>query len=182
MATNLWFTEVITSLNSDNRPQYEEGIREIFFKTSHRKTFKTDNDKEVFYQTWTSYYFKDPNSKIIIKLDENNKVKAYLMYTTDSLSACDHFESINPSYPLFKDLYTDYPAHLHINTHPDTQGLGYGSELINSMIASLSDINGVHLITHPTAQNVGFYKKNLFTDSIERKLNGHVYLFLGRRL
>ena len=104
------------------------------------------------------------------------------MYCTASLNACEYFKSINPSYLIFKDLFEDFPVHLHINAHPSTQGQGLGSELIDFLITQIPHLKGVHLITAPTARNVSFYQKNHFHYSEERTYKDTPLLFLGRRL
>lgn len=161
-------------------------IREIFFLTSPRKTFASEVEREEFFKKWTEYYFCYRAEFIYVAVqgpELDPKVLGYLMVEPDSLLALKAFGT-HAHYLLFQDLYQEFPAHLHINCHPDSQGLGLGSLLIERGVEDLRQLNihGLHLITAPTARNVGFYRKNHFTHEEIRTVNNIDYLFMGRNL
>lgn len=161
-------------------------IRDIFFLTSPRKSFASEAEREEFFKKWTDYYFCHRPEFIYVAFTGTEfepKVLGYLMVEPDSLLAMKAFAT-HAHYVLFEDLYLKYPAHLHINCHPDSQGLGVGSLLIEKGVEDLRHLNipGFHLITAPTARNVNFYRKNLFNDEVIRTVNNSEYLFMGRNL
>ncbi len=159
-------------------------IKEIFFESSSRKNFKTDLDKETFFKNWTSYYLDNPAQKIWLWQNKNAVTESYLMACCDSKAAKSYYESRIPSYVLFEDLFSQYPAHLHINSSPDVRGQGVGTKLIQHCIEQLRNLGlkGVHLITSPDARNVDFYKKNGFGFSTVRQFKDSELLFLGQEL
>ena len=62
------------------------------------------------------------------------------------------------------DYLQEFPAHLHINCHPNHQGKGIGGKLINQLIKYLGakNVPGVHLVTLHGHANEQFYLKNKF--------------------
>lgn len=161
-------------------------IRDIFFLTSPRKAFASEAEREEFFKKWTEYYFCHRAEFIYVAVEGTElspKVLGYLMIEPDSTLALKAFGN-QPHYVLFQDLYQAYPAHLHINCHPDSQGMGLGGLLINKGVEDLCQLNieGLHLITAPTARNVSFYRKNLFNHEVLRSVNNIDYLFMGRKL
>ncbi len=82
---------------------------------------------------------------------------------------------------IFKDFFADYPAHLHINTHPSAQGKGVGAALLHKLEEELilRGVRGVHLVTHAEARNRFFYEKN---DYIPVHETAQKLLLLGKKL
>ena len=85
-------------------------------------------------------------------------------------------------YLEFTNEVNDFPASLHINTYPSSQGKGVGSMLINNAINEKKVLNKdykIHLITHIDSSNVKFYEKLKFriqkTDSERRVFLGLTY-------
>ncbi|MBF9018230.1 MULTISPECIES: GNAT family N-acetyltransferase [unclassified Oceanispirochaeta] len=69
-----------------------------------------------------------------------------------------------------KKIYSDYPAHLHINIHPDFQRRGLGHLLVDSLLGHLKEkgIEGLHLIVDSENQKgIGFYMKYGFTELLK---------------
>src|SRR5690606_39065913 len=89
---------------------------------------------------------------------DGDKVLGYLAVCPDTLS----FLEKRPlqSLMLFKDYYREYPAHLHMNTHPSARGQGIGSKLIEHAQGRLAEMGlaGWHLMTTEGERNVEFYK------------------------
>ncbi|MCB0420313.1 MAG: GNAT family N-acetyltransferase [Bdellovibrionales bacterium] len=160
-------------------------IREIFFLSSLRKDFITEEEKENFFNRWTQYYFDFCPDSLFLALDTiTQKTLGYLTGCEDSQLALPLLSSQIPSYPLFSDQFQQYPAHLHINLHPESRGRGIGSHLISQYIQKIKqmDLTGVHIITSPKAQNVSFYQKNGFETTLTRDWKGYPLYFMGRPL
>lgn len=70
---------------------------------------------------------------------------------------------LNFTHPLrMKRIYSEYPAHLHINIHPDFQRQGIGHLLVDRLLSHLKEkgIRGLHLIVASDNQKgIGFYRK-----------------------
>lgn len=175
----------ITTLDKIVNLEIINQIKDIFFLTSPRKTFKDEIEKEQFFDRWVSYYinFRQDTFFVALALNEEPKVLAYLTIEPDSLGTLDFF-SDHPHYLIFKDLYQQFPAHLHINTHPLAQGLGIGSMLLTQAekVLKSKSICGIHLITSPVAKNTHFYRRNGYLFEDQRSLNNVDYLFMGKTL
>ncbi len=159
-------------------------IKEIFFASSTRQDFASSEEREQFFCNWTDYYTKQCPHDNLIARDANNHVLGYLMGCKDSVRASLYYSEKNPSYSLFADQFADFPAHFHINCHPEARGIGVGSLLISHFIQRLrkDKIAGVHIVTSPSADNRFFYAKNKFDFQLIRERKGHSFLFMGRKL
>lgn len=159
-------------------------LKEIFFLSADPRNVTADAAKnEAFFQKWTAYYLEQRPEWILVAKDKG-KLLAYLMCEPDSRKALSHFEKINPSYRVFEDQFAKFPAHLHMNAHPEARGRGVGSQLIDHLVEKLKGINapGVHLITSPSQRNASFYRKNGFTEEVRRDWKGYPLLFMGRKI
>ena len=157
-------------------------IREIFFLSSNVTEFESKEKKENFYRRWLGYYLAHYSQSTWCALDEQGKVLAYL-------TVCLNTHEFLESYPLeslklFKDFYTSYPAHLHMNTHPSARGQGLGAKLLALAIEHLrqAGISGLHLITGAGERNVGFYERCGFGQLDCQKFKGNEFLLLGFEL
>jgi len=159
-----------------------ERIREIFFLSTERR-FASPEEKDTFYSRWTDYYLGEMRDWIYLA-QVNGEIAGYLMGCPVSSAALDYFKKRIQSYAVFEDLFTQYPAHLHINIYPKYRGMGLGKKLVNRFVDDLKaqKISGVHLVTSPGMRNVKFYIDLGFTQQIERSWRGRPLLFLGRSL
>lgn len=158
-----------------------DAFREIFFLSSSRKNFASPEEKEAFFKKWTDYYLCFAAHLIMVAKDNDGRLLGYLTGCADSRSALSYFAKVNPSYSLFADQFQAFPAHFHINCHPDARGKGVGSQLVNHFIENLNGIHGAHIVTSPDAENRHFYRKNGFTHELIREWKGIPLLFMGRK-
>lgn len=159
-------------------------LKDIFFLSADPRNVTTDAAKnEAFFQKWTSYYFQNRADWMLLAW-EGDRLLAYLMCEPDSWRALAHYEKVNPSYRIFEDLFPQFPAHLHMNAHPEARGHGVGSQLIEAVCARLIQdrVPGIHLVTSPSQRNVGFYRKNHFSFEESREWRSYPMLFMGRSL
>ena len=159
-------------------------MEEIWLVSAARQRAADAASRQAFVERWLEPYLRDHADTILLALDGEGEVLGLLTGCLDSAAAAETFEPLHPYYRLFADLYADYPAHLHINCHPGHRDRGIGSRLINRFaeLCAEAGLPGLHLITAPGARNVAFYRRNGFTDAVEREKDGRGYLFLGRRL
>lgn len=172
-----------SELSDANVKRKQDRIRQIFFETSSRRNFSDAAAKEDFWNKWTSYYFVHEPERILLAI-ENGEAVGYLTGAADSLSAAPYISKSNPSYEVFADQFKIYPAHLHINFTAGARGKGYGRGLIDTFITDLKKlkVGGVHVVTAPGADNVGFYKRSGFSFTVEREWNSAPLLFMGKSI
>lgn len=173
----------IAIFGKEPRDDWRQQLEEIFFLSAVKKDFASENEKKAFLDKWTGIYFKNFSNSIFLYI-ANDKVVSYLTAAYDSASLLEHFALSIPYYALFKDLFEDFPAHLHINTHPDYRGKNIGSILLGELKTDLvlHSVGGVHLVTSPSSANVKFYTRNGFDHQVERPFNGKPLLFMGQKL
>lgn len=146
--------------------------------TSSIKEFSSDEARTKFlYKYFGFYYEKFPG--FCWYAQKENKGLGYCLGTpvTDS-----SFFVYQPHLEVFNDLYEDFPAHLHINLHPDSQGLGIGKLLIEKWedVARAHGARGMHIMTGVDARNKSFYLRQGFTTEVVRNYKGHPILFMGK--
>lgn len=164
------------------RPQIEE----ILLVSANPRRVADAPSRAAFLARWLVPYTMSYPEHLLLALAEagqDGMVLGVLSGCPDSAEATV-FRDLHPYYRLFSDLYADYPAHFHINCHPAHRGRGVGSHLARAFLARCrtAGLPGVHLVTAPGARNVGFYRRNGFTDAVERAEEARAYLFLGQRL
>lgn len=161
----------------------ENELREIFFLSSNRHEFLTEEEKQNFWHRWTDYYFTKCPDLIFVYM-VNEKIAGYILGSADSTKAQTELTKDLPSFTLFSDMFPKYPGHLHINLHPDYRGQGMGGLLIKSLCRELHrrGCPGVHLVTAPEARNVSFYRQQGFTHEQTRDWKDSPLLFIAREL
>lgn len=156
-------------------------IQRIFFESSSVQEFSSNSLKEQFEYRWLGWYLENERDHVFV-LEDDQKILGYLVGTDHSVEIMNLFDS--GVMKSFSDLFTLYPAHLHINLDQKARGLGYGSLLINSYFDFLKEINvsGAHILTSVDSKNVSFYLKNNF--NFKRQGEGRYLetLFLGRKV
>lgn len=159
-------------------------VRDVFFLSSTRKEFKSAHDRETFWDNYTRYYLYEKPDYNLIASTVDRPVSGYLMGCDDSAAALPFYKDRLAFYAHFADQFEAYPAHFHINTHPDKRGMGIGSYMLNRFVETLRErgVRGVHLVTSPDAENRAFYQKNGFTFELVRRWRGIPLLFMGRDL
>lgn len=169
----------LNSLKGDELTDALLQIREIFFLSTSIKEFSSLDRKEAFFKRWCGDFIALFPEHFYLMM-EGGKLLGYLSGCLDSAAAKGQLEV--PGYLVFEDLFGEFPAHLHINFHPDCRGRGLGSLLVNEFCKDLSrlKITGVHLVTSPGSQNVSFYSRLGFKREVSREFNSMSLLFMGK--
>ena len=159
------------------RPADFPAIEEIFWLTSARTVFASEAERTQFRRQ----YLEDYLPLIALVAEKEGRVLGYVLATQDTLAMEAHWPA---HLALFRDQYESYPAHLHINCHPSSQGQGIGKALIMALEEALRQkgVRGVHLITAPSASNVAFYQRTGFSQRIERPWRDASLLMLAKSL
>lgn len=158
-------------------------VEEIFYLSSARQGFDSPDERQSFLERWTGYYRCDEPQHFLLAIAPNGRVAGYLSGCTDSRAARRLYSDI-PYYAVFEDLFEAYPAHLHVNCHPEFRGRGVGTELVRAFVEGCraGGLAGVHLVTSPGARNVGFYRRCGFDFSLTRSWRETALLFLAMAL
>ena len=160
-------------------------IADILLVSANPRRVAAEASQAAFLARWLDPYVAAYPEQLLVALDEGEagRVLGILTGCLDSAAAAV-FQDLHPYYRLFADLYAVYPAHFHINCRPDHRGRGIGSRLVRHFVSLCREagLPGVHLVTAPGVRNVGFYRRNGFTEAVERAEDGRGYLFLGQRL
>src|SRR5690606_24657037 len=120
MSANIEILTLNSSLNLAS-------IEEIFFLTANIENFSSAQAREKFKHKYFGLYLERFPELVKVAL-AGEKILGYCLgspYTDKS------FYPYQAHLPLFDDLYQQFPAHLHINLHPDAQGLGIGQKLFH---------------------------------------------------
>ena len=140
------------------------------------------------------YAVLEPELTFIVTLD--GKPSGYILGTKNSdnfrtKSEDEWFPNLREKYPypkdddvsadaniirlihkgyIFKNELADYPAHLHVDLLPSTQGKGLGKKIMLTFIEKLKELNVTALHLEVGKKNiaaVGFYKKMGFHEIVE---------------
>jgi ribosomal protein S18 acetylase RimI-like enzyme len=179
-----------SELSSADKSKTISAIQYVFFLSATKKNFANESEKKHFFEKWTAYYFDHCEEYIYVANSSDkipsgqNRFLGYLMGTNNSRAAITWYQDRVPYYSLFEDQFELFPAHLHINCHPDARGLGIGTQMIETFVGDLKikKSKGVHLITSPDQRNVQFYKRCGFTTTLQRPWNKAELLFMGRSI
>jgi GNAT superfamily N-acetyltransferase len=173
----------ILSYIQNKEPRIKD-LQDIFFLTA-KVPLKNEEDRKNLFQRYAEPYIQHWPDYVFFACDEQSgRTMGYLIGCADDKQAHEVLSPLQKSYELFADLHKKYPAHLHINIHPDFQGHGVGTFLIQEFIIELKKLGcrGVHILTAPEERNVGFYFKNKFKFRTQRELNNKSVLFMGLAL
>ncbi len=137
---------------------FHHQVSDIFFESSTKKDFHNSKEKEAFSWKYLDFYITHYPQYLWVALD-GQKVLGYILgmpFTLDS-----SLYSVQPHLKKFENLYSDFPAHLHINCHHEARGKGIGGKLILRFIDQVKDLslNGVHIMTGAESRNRDFYRK-----------------------
>lgn len=156
-------------------------IEEIFFLSSSVQTFDSDDARQRFLDAWTGYYRESEPGGIYLCLTSDNSVAGYLMGCRDSRAAKRLYVDI-ASYAVFEEQFDVYPAHFHVNCHPDHRDQGIGGRLVAAFLDDCQGkgLSGVHVVTAAGARNVGFYRRSGFETVARRRWRDRELVCLGR--
>lgn len=159
----------------------EEELKEIFFESSTKKEFKDEAEKEAFYFKYLGFYLSHYPELAWVAL-QKEKVLGYVVVAPETNTS--ELQKIQPHLSVFHKDSEKFPAHLHINCHFESRGMGVGKALVETVIDALKtkNIKGLHIMTGPASKNRSFYKKLGFEYETESNFHGSPILFMGKSL
>ncbi|WP_408096712.1 GNAT family N-acetyltransferase [Peredibacter sp. HCB2-198] len=172
---------VVPFLAVKDRAEVLLQVREIFFESSTRKEFKDEIERDAFFEKYVGFYLRHYPELAWVGI-LGDKVLGYIVAAPKSTDT--ELCKIQPHLKAFEALFNEYPAHLHINCHHESRGMGLGSQLVKALEGELkaSKIAGLHIMTGSDSANRNFYKKLGFDFESELPFRGVPILFMGKRL
>ncbi|MFP5385700.1 MAG: GNAT family N-acetyltransferase [Bacteriovoracia bacterium] len=155
-------------------------VREIFFESSLKKTFKDENEREAFFYKYLGFYLTHHPDLCFVY--EDDKVLGYVVGAVDSKG--EELLRIQPHLNVFQKYFKNYPAHLHINCHKDARGKGVGTKLVHEIEKRFREqgASGLHIMTGVDSANQSFYKKLGFDFAVKEDFGGSSILLMGKSL
>jgi ribosomal protein S18 acetylase RimI-like enzyme len=173
---------IITSIADKLPNEMWQQVEDIFLESSAIKQFTSNKEREDFLYKYLRYY-KETYPELFFVASREHQVLGYICASRSTKSDIKLINALK-HLSLFNYYYASHPAHLHINCHAGARGLGLGSQLLLHLEKELiaQKIGGLHLITSPNARNVGFYRKNGYTDEYKAQQGEVTFLLMGKIL
>lgn len=165
-----------------DRAAVTHGIDQIFYDTSLRRTFDSDDERASFRHTWVGQYVELFPDLFFVALREGQAVGYLAGYFPTP--GREHDFSDQHHMAVFSDLVAQYPAHLHINVDEGVRDLGIGGQLVDEFLSTCrtKSVAGVHIVTGDGSRNNAFYRKVGLTTEVRRASGERNMLFMGCRL
>jgi GNAT superfamily N-acetyltransferase len=156
-------------------------IKDIFFLSSNGTENLSKDDKEVFFETWSGFYLDSLPKQVFLFKSNSGTTVGYLTGCYDSAGAAALYRRLF-YFRGFNKYYQNYPAHFHVNCHPDLRGRGIGGQLVEAFIKNVAQrrLAGVHLVTGAKARNRSFYDLHGFYLQGKKTFGGKELVLLGR--
>lgn len=166
----------------DRLGSVHEGIDEIFFGASFQTTFSDQSERDRFRALWVGQYL-DTFPELCLVALRGEAVVGYLAGYIPLANRARTFPDQHHM-PVFADLHAAFPAHLHINIHPEARSVGIGARLIERFVATcrVHNCRGVHIVTSNGGRNNAFYRRVGFTHEVRRATETRDMIFMGREL
>ena len=173
---------VLADLDAAERKAALERIEEIFFLSSAAGGTLLGDERDDFYRRWTGYYL-DQHPDLVLLPEASGVVIGYLTGCDRSAEASRLYDDLF-YYRAFEDCYAEYPAHLHVNVHPDHRGARVGAELVRHFegLCQNRGCAGVHLVTAARARNRAFYERLGYEEISVRRVEERDLVLLGRKI
>lgn len=158
--------------------EFKPQVDEIFFESSAKKDFKNEEEKEAFRYKYLGFYLEKYPDLALMAGEER-----ILGYTVGALDSKDQgLQRIQPHLNLFQEYFDKFPAHLHINCHALSRGMGIGSFLIKELekLFAVHGVIGYHIMTSPDARSRDFYQKLGLHFEVIKEFHGTEILFMGK--
>lgn len=155
-------------------------VREIFFESSSRKVFASEEERQSFFYKYVGIYLEHYPQFAFVAVE--HRVLGYVLGAP--LTNDPALLKVQPHLALFGAWFEIYPAHLHINCHVDARGKGLGKRLVERLekLVKAIRINGLHIMTGVDAENKNFYLRLGFQVETVQNFHGSEILLMGKKL
>lgn len=158
-------------------------IEAIFFETSGRSRFESEEARAAFRERWLGRYLTHYPEAAFVALADGDEVVGYLVGCFDDPARNHHFSDIS-YFADFAHLTRNFPAHLHINLTANWRGQGIGKRLVSAFAtdAAQRGAPGMHVITGEGDRNNRFYAACGFRQLGSAVWYGNRIAFFAREL
>jgi GNAT superfamily N-acetyltransferase len=158
-------------------------IDDIFFNSSARRDFSSQEEKQAFRDTSLGRYMEKHRSSFFVALDADGRAVGYLAGCLEDPMTLSHFNDV-AYFRSIEDICRDYPAHLHVNIAEGHRNRGLGTALVGRFVAwaKLHSVMGIHLVTSSTARSIPFYRRSGFIQLRTFPWNSGISVCMGRKL
>jgi GNAT superfamily N-acetyltransferase len=134
-------------------------IDDIFFESSARRDFCSQEEKQSFREMSLGRYIVKHRDSFFVALDDARCV-GYLAGCLENPTKLIHFDDVS-YFRYIEDICQDYPAHLHINIAERYRSRGLGATLIERFAdwAKLHSVGGIQIVTSSTSRSIPFYRR-----------------------
>ena len=157
-------------------------VDDIFFETAPLAP-SDEPERSMFYQLWLGQYLRHEPQLAYVARAGDTDIVGYLVGCHVNPATSERFAKLG-YFQTFADACGRFPAHLHLNLTEAARGAGIGARLIDAFAADtrVAGLAGLHVVTAAAARNIGFYRRNGFTEIAATERNNTRIVFLGRAI
>lgn len=158
-------------------------IDDIFFKSSARREFCGQAEKQAFREMSLGRYLEKHRSSFFVALDDTGRAVGYLAGCLQNPLNLDHFNDVS-YFRCIADLCEQYPAHFHVNVAEQYRDRGLGAALVGRFAewSKLHSVEGIHLVTSSASRSIPFYRRSGFVELRTFPWNFGTSVCMGRKL
>ena len=114
-----------------NFAEYVRDIDDIFFGSSAKGHFSSDEERLSFREKWLGRYILKHRDSFFVALEAGRAV-GYLAGCLEDPTNLDHFKDIG-YFSYIDDICQTFPAHLHVNVAEAYRNRGLGAHLSSDL-------------------------------------------------
>jgi len=158
-------------------------IDDIFFKSSARRDFCSQAEKQAFREMSLGRYLEKHRSSFFVALDDAGRAVGYLAGCLKNPLTLNHFNDVS-YFHYIADICQEYPAHLHVNIAERYRRRGLGTALVGQFAewSKLHSVEGIHLVTSSASRSIPFYRRSEFVELRTFPWNFGTSVCMGRKL
>jgi len=162
--------------------EYVRDIDDIFFGSSAKRHFSSDEERLSFREKWLGRYILKHRDSFFVALEAGRAV-GYLAGCLEDPTNLDHFKDIG-YFSYIDDICQTFPAHLHVNVAEAYRNRGLGGALVERFAGwgKLKSVRGLHLVTSSASRSLPFYRRYGFRDLRTFAWNSDLAVCMGREL
>lgn len=169
----------------------KDGVENVCVAASSRAKGKDSPWAKVILRLFCRYYIEMEPNHCVVAVNEENEVIGYVICASNYdiwkkdfskyyLDTCEDEDTIKFGKMCIdgiEEYSKEYPAHLHINVHPNYQRMGIGNKLLEKLVDILKQesIKGLMLdVSATNEKGINFYRKCGF-EEVDKKEHDIIY-------
>ncbi len=162
---------------------FRQDVRGVFVLSSATARRLVGGAQDTFFADWAGCYLDNWPDCVYAARSRTGRLVGYLTGCPDTTASAAQLAHIDYM-AAFADWYSAYPAHFHVNCHPNDRGHGLGTALVGVFVESCRAhrLSGVHVVTASESRNRSFYRRCGFELVESAKVGGRALVLLGLAL